>query len=90
MTPTPTGDSAKVVPSPNAKPIGPGSKGNRTRRLQEALRALGYQPGTIDGEYGPSTATAITAFQGANNLTPDGVAGPATLRALNAIIKQLP
>ena len=90
VPPSPTGESAQTIPRPNAAPIGPGSENNRTRRLQQALRALGYDPGTVDGAYGPSTAAAITAFQEANNLTADGVAGPATIRAINIIVRQLP
>jgi lipoprotein-anchoring transpeptidase ErfK/SrfK len=36
-----------------------------------------------DGSYGSSTVQAVMAFQKVNGLEPDGIAGPATLAALN-------
>ena len=50
--------------------------------LQHALAHLGYSPGTIDGQYGPSTTQAVKSFQTAHGLTADGVAGPKTIAAL--------
>ncbi len=55
-----------------------------TRELQEALKARGFDPGSIDGVMGRNTIAAIRAFQAANGLAVDGVAGPATQRALGA------
>lgn len=40
-----------------------GSSGDEVKRLQSALRAKGYQTGSIDGIFGASTARAIKAFQ---------------------------
>ena len=56
--------------------------GNDVRRLQEALKAKGFDPGTPDGDYGPKTERAVKAFQLANGLDDDGVAGPKTLAKL--------
>jgi len=71
--------------SPTAAPSGPlkpGDQGTEVKVLQRALAHLGYQPGTVDGSYGTSTERAVTQFQRSAKLTPDGILGPQTLRAL--------
>ncbi len=60
----------------------PGDTGGQVRALQRALKALGYSVGTVDGQYGPSTKTAVASFQHDAGLTADGVFGPKTLNAL--------
>lgn len=52
------------------------------RSIQEALRKAGFDPGPIDGIAGERTRQAIIAFQKANGLKADGIAGPVTLAAL--------
>lgn len=54
-------------------------RGNNVTMLQNALTQLGYYEGAVDGIYGKGTRTSVKAFQQANNLADDGVAGPATL-----------
>ncbi len=49
-----------------------------SRDVQIALKNAGYYNGEIDGKIGPSTRTAIRAFQEANGLTADGVCGKGT------------
>ena len=57
-------------------------KGPDVLRIQEQLQAWGFSPGTLDAEYGPATAAAVTAFQRTHKLDPDGVVGPQTRAAL--------
>ncbi|MEG1894168.1 MAG: peptidoglycan-binding protein [Clostridia bacterium] len=50
--------------------------------LQTALKNAGFDPGTSDGVFGMKTQSALKAFQKANRLTVDGIAGPRTWKAL--------
>lgn len=59
-----------------------GSSGDAVRTIQQKLTNWGYFGDSVDGVYGPKTAEAVKSFQRKNGLTPDGVAGPATLKAL--------
>lgn len=59
-----------------------GSSGQQVRTIQTKLKNWGYYSGAVDGIYGAETAKAVEYFQRKNGLTADGVAGPATLRAL--------
>jgi hypothetical protein len=60
----------------------PLTRGPNVRAVQAALQQKGFHPGTLDGIYGPQTASAVRAFQVANGLVADGEAGPITLAAL--------
>ncbi len=59
-----------------------GSQGNEVRQIQTVLKNWGYYSGTVDGIFGVKTKNAVVAFQKKNGLTADGVAGPATLKAM--------
>ena len=59
-----------------------GSTGAAVVRLQERLKALGYNPGPCDGEFGLATEAAVMAFQRSEGLLADGIAGPRTQSAL--------
>lgn len=81
-TPTTTAATqaaSRALPTATLKP---GDTGAQVRALQRALKSLGYSVGTIDGQYGPATKTAVASFQHAAGLTEDGVFGPKTLNAL--------
>ena len=56
-----------------------GSRGTEVRNIQSRLSKWGYNPGPVDGVYGTKTESAVKRFQRNNGLTPDGIAGPATL-----------
>ncbi|MDR3051301.1 MAG: peptidoglycan-binding protein [Oscillospiraceae bacterium] len=59
-----------------------GSAGDAVRALQLRLKELGYFTATATGTYASLTAAAVRAFQRANGLLADGIAGPKTLTAL--------
>ncbi len=56
-----------------------GSTGEEVRKLQEALNATGSYGLALDGIYGEKTKQAVTAYQQANGLGVDGIAGQETL-----------
>ena len=59
-----------------------GSSGEQVRIIQSKLKNWGYYDGSVDGVFGSQTTQAVKYFQRKNGLTPDGIVGPATLRAL--------
>lgn len=59
------------------------------KKLQQNLNRLNFNCGTPDGTFGAGTETALKNFQKANNLTIDGVAGSATLNAINKKVAKL-
>ncbi len=85
-TPTTTPAVTPTVAVPTA-PLKPGDTGVQVKRLQRALVQLGYSVGTVDGDYGTATKTAVEQFQTASNLTADGLFGTATRTALAGALK---
>ena len=59
-----------------------GSRGSEVTQIQTKLKRWGYYKGNIDGIYGSQTLEAVKYFQRKNGLTVDGIAGPATLKAM--------
>ena len=59
-----------------------GSRGEEVKTIQTKLKRWGYYNGSIDGIYGSQTLEAVKYFQRKNGLTADGIAGPATLKAM--------
>jgi peptidoglycan hydrolase-like protein with peptidoglycan-binding domain len=60
-----------------------GSKGPFVADAQLKLLAKGFDPGPVDGDFGPRTRQAVVAFQAANGLLADGVVGNETWAALD-------
>ena len=56
-----------------------GSRGEEVRNIQTRLIKWGYMTGSADGIYGAKTEAGVIKFQKKHGLTPDGIAGPATL-----------
>ncbi|WP_427451297.1 L,D-transpeptidase family protein [Litorimonas sp. WD9-15] len=62
----------------------PGMSGPRIKLLQQRLAELGHLDRTVfEGVMDSETVTALKNFQAASDLDDDGVAGAATVRALN-------
>ena len=89
LTPTPLpqyGSVFKVTPDPAAPTAEPviraGAMGDSVTRLQNRLKELGYYSGTVDGQFGPGTRSAVTEFQQQHGLQSDGIVGPDTSEIL--------
>ena len=59
-----------------------GSRGSEVTTIQTKLKRWGYYAGVIDGVFGSQTLNAVKKFQRKNGLTPDGIAGTQTLKAM--------
>lgn len=73
---------AGIGEAASAKRLKKGSRGEAVKKLQTALQEQGYYNGKIDGVYGNGTVKAVKAFQKANGLKVDGIAGPQTQEKL--------
>lgn len=58
------------------------------KQIQCLLDYLGYEPGVIDGANGPNTRDAVMAFQRAEGLAADGIAGSNTQAKLLEAVAQ--
>jgi peptidoglycan hydrolase-like protein with peptidoglycan-binding domain len=69
-----------------------GSKGDGVKKLQQALVSAGYNVGSsgADGVFGKDTQAAVKAYQKANNLAVDGIAGTQTLSSLYKPVQSTP
>jgi Putative peptidoglycan binding domain len=77
----PPGTTLKVEP-PDYEPGAQGMTREIIFKIQQALAARGFDPGEIDGDYGPNTQAAVADFQRAVGLVVDGTVGPETSEAL--------
>jgi len=59
-----------------------GSRSQEVRNIQTVLKQQGYYTGNVDGIFGTRTKNAVINFQRDNGLSPDGIVGEKTLKAL--------
>ena len=63
-----------------------GTRGTDVQEIQTCIQSLGYNVGPLDGIYGPLTYLSIIQYQQSQGLQYiDGIVGPETLAALNAL-----
>jgi peptidoglycan hydrolase-like protein with peptidoglycan-binding domain len=77
--------AAKSLSGPATAPdkaLSLGDRGPEVAALQRALNAKAAAGLDADGDFGRATMAAVMAFQSAQGLAVDGVAGPKTLAAL--------
>ena len=76
----------RPTPAPPAEPsyvsLNMFDLNDQVKMVQTALVSLGYLTDKADGIFGANTETAVKAFQKANNLKDDGIAGAQTQSAL--------
>lgn len=63
-------------PPPEPAVLEAGASGPRTVALQERLRALGFDPGPADGDFGGMTTMAVWAYQAIHGHAKDGRVTP--------------
>lgn len=85
------------VPNPATPPpittcptLSMGSRGIAVEELQTLLIRYGFNPGSIDGIFGPQTQAAVLGFQRSQGLVADGIVGPKTWAALGVDCQQPP
>lgn len=76
--------SSTQTPSKKEPALGMGDRGSDVKELQKLLIAKGYSCGSCgsDGIFGSGTKKAVIAFQKANGLVADGLAGRRTIEKL--------
>lgn len=62
-TAAPAAPTSAVAPVPLSRMLGPGVAGDDVTRLQQRLVDLGFDPGPVDGQFGPATQMSVWAYQ---------------------------
>lgn len=73
------------MPGPTWTTVSSGASGFRVVAIQHLLRSFGYSL-TVDGAFGPITASKVSAFQTAKGLSVNGIVGAATWAALTTTV----
>ena len=71
-------------PQVPAGKLAPGARGAAVVALRDRLRRMGYLGRSVSATYDREMEKAVRAFQAAHGLEEDGVAGGATMQAINA------
>jgi peptidoglycan hydrolase-like protein with peptidoglycan-binding domain len=71
-----------LLAEPPETPPAPLSNREVVLQAQRQLKALGFNPGTIDGNFGPQTQAAVREYQRAYRLPPTGTLDETTVRSL--------
>ena len=66
-----------------------GDSGPSVEVLQRRLEKAGFDPGGVDGIFGPKTDAALRAFQEAEELQVDGIFGPNSEKSLMSALMRL-
>ena len=62
-------------------------RGEDVLELQSRLSQLGFDPGRVDGIFGPASERAVLEFQRNRSLTEDGTAGPEVVTELGHLVR---
>ncbi|MFO0594850.1 MAG: peptidoglycan-binding protein [Myxococcaceae bacterium] len=77
-----TATSVEGITADHATWLRGGSRGAGVEDLQKKLKEAGFDPGPLDGQFGPKTREAVMAYQRAKGLAVDGIVGPQTRASL--------
>ncbi|TAH23135.1 MAG: hypothetical protein EAZ10_13530 [Oscillatoriales cyanobacterium] len=86
--PTPPVTPPDISENGGCKGLRFGDRGATVDLIQRQLKALGYFEGGIDGKFRERTLYAVTRFQQDFNLVSDGCADTATLKAIDAQMRE--
>jgi peptidoglycan hydrolase-like protein with peptidoglycan-binding domain len=82
-----SGSSFTPAPPPTSSSnpvLREGASGASVIKLQQLLQRAGISPGSIDGQFGPGTQSAVIRYQVSRGLSADGIVGPQTWSALES------
>jgi N-acetylmuramoyl-L-alanine amidase len=65
----------------------PNMRGDDVANLQSRLVEMGFNPGRVDGIYGPITESAVKEFQKSVGTKIDGICGPGTVISLMRLMR---
>jgi len=80
-------DAGGYGPTVQAGSLRPGDTGPAVVQLRNRLMRMGYLDRSATAEYDASLQAAVVTFQANNGITADGIAGEATIRAVNRSIE---
>jgi peptidoglycan hydrolase-like protein with peptidoglycan-binding domain len=82
-------DTGYISPAVPTSILRKGDNGDQVRILQSLLNIINGAGLVIDGDFGPATDFAVRAYQTKLKVTSDGVWGPQTAAAHNALVEAL-